>query len=107
MDEQTQDAMIPEIGRRIIEARRELGMSQQELADLVHVSVRSMQAYESGEVVPYRKLSDLASVLDKSAAWILHGNKASDPVGETMALREIADKLDRIAVALESRGIPA
>lgn len=92
-----------EIGRRIVEARREFGMSQKELADLVHVSERSMQAYESGEVIPYRKLADLASVLNRPAAWILHGEKASDPVGELALLQEISGRLERIYNLLESK----
>lgn len=63
-----------EIGARIVQARKEMGgMRQEELAELIHVSTRSMQAYESGEVVPYRKLKDLERVLGRSMSWILHG----------------------------------
>lgn len=95
-----------EIGKRIIAARKEFEpgpISQQELADLIHVSQRSMQAYEAGEVIPYRKLKDIAAVLNKPAAWILHGERASDPVGELAVLQDISVKMDRIISLFESR----
>ena len=65
------------IGSRIREARLEAGgMKQRELADLLGVSERSVVAYESGEVIPYRFMRDLERALGKSAAWILHGEEA-------------------------------
>jgi len=54
------------VGQRIIAARNELGMRQIDLAELVGVSERSIQAYENDEVVPYRKMNDLSRVLGKS-----------------------------------------
>lgn len=65
------------IGARITQARHECGgMSQEELAMLIGVSVRSIQAYESGDVVPYRFMRQLENVLDKPMAWFLHGDVA-------------------------------
>lgn len=73
-----------EIGERIIQARKELGMKQVELAELIHVAERTMQAYESGEVVPWRKLRDLERILDRPIAWFLHGDTAGhDDLRET------------------------
>ncbi len=96
----TEDDRRVEIGTRIAEARKELGgMRQEELADLIHVSVRSMQAYESGEVVPYRKLDDLEKILGKSKAWILHGEAAVND--RDQQLEEISSKLDRILEILQ------
>lgn len=51
-------------------------MTQRELGDLLHVTERSVAAYERGEVVPYRFLRDLEKILDVDAAWILHGDEA-------------------------------
>lgn len=63
-----------EIGLRIAQGRMEQGrMSQRELADLIGVSERSVQAYEAGEVIPYRYMKVLETALDKPMAWILHG----------------------------------
>jgi transcriptional regulator with XRE-family HTH domain len=77
--EADQDGRARQIGRRIIQARQELGgVTQEELAELVGVSVRSMQAYESGEVIPYRKLRQLAEALGRTPAWLLHGEDAPE-----------------------------
>lgn len=68
-----------QIGERIKQARLEAdGMKQRELADLLGVSERSVIAYESGEVIPYRFIRKIEDVTGKSAAWILHGDRAGD-----------------------------
>lgn len=93
-----------EVGQRIIAARREFGMSQKELAELVQVSERSMQSYESGQVVPYRKLKDLAMVLNVSTSWILHGEAAKESAGDLAPILErISEQLDRIVEALTAK----
>lgn len=63
-----------EIGHRIAQARKEAGLTQQELADRLLVTRRSVQGYESGAVVPYRRLNALAEALGRSAAWFLSGD---------------------------------
>lgn len=86
-----------QVGRRVVEARRELGISQKELAELIHTSERSMQAYESGEVLPIRKLRELSTVLDRPIGWILHGDKVESEPSELVPLmREMVDRLDQI-----------
>lgn len=97
-----------EIGVRIAEARREAGgMSQIELGELVGVTVRSVQAWEAGEVIPYRYLRDLERALGKPAAWFLHGDEAV--VGHEEATREILDRLDRLQRSVDAvaRRLPA
>ena len=41
--------MLKELGRRIQKARKEKGLTQQELADLSHVSLKHVQSCERGE----------------------------------------------------------
>lgn len=92
------------IGQRIKSSRQDLGMSQKELAELVHVSDRSVQAYESDEVVPYRVLRQLAEVLNKPTAWILHGDEAQESPGELAPLlREILVVLQDISGTLKAQ----
>ena len=68
-----------EIGGRIAIARRETGLTQEEAADLVGVSTRSWQGYELGEVVPYRHIDRISTVLNRTIAWLLHGDKGVGP----------------------------
>jgi transcriptional regulator with XRE-family HTH domain len=91
-----------DIGARISLARKEQGgMSQIELGDLLGVSARSIQAYETGEVIPYRFLRDLERALNKPSAWFLYGEDAlrardeqfEELLGELRALRRAVDAL--------------
>ena len=65
-------------------------MTQRELGDLLGVSERSVAAYESGEVIPYRFIKRLEEVLGKPAEWILHGTESLD---RDQTLMEILDQL--------------
>ena len=86
------------IGERLIAARKEHGMSQQEVADLIHVSSRSMQAYESDDVIPYRYLRELSEVLEVPMGWILHGEDAPEETGELKPiLLDILKELQKIS----------
>lgn len=90
-----------DIGARIATARKEAGLTQEELADLVGVSTRSLQGYEAGEVLPYRHLSKFADVLQRTVPWLLHGEQAADESTN-------AERLDRIETSLaEIRGMLA
>lgn len=42
----------PELGQRIIALRKEKNLTQEELVEISHVSVRTIQRIESGEVMP-------------------------------------------------------
>jgi transcriptional regulator with XRE-family HTH domain len=66
------------IGRRIARARKERGLTQEELAALIGVSPRSIQGYEAGSVVPYRRLSRLAAVCNRDIGWLLEGDTTNE-----------------------------
>lgn len=81
-----------EIGQRIALARKETGgMTQEELADLVNVTPRSVQLWESGDTIPYKRLSRIAQVLGRPVGWFLHGNDTE----------EDDDRLSRLEAQLE------
>lgn len=58
-----EDPGLQELGRRIAQARAAAQLTQQELADELGVTRRSVQGYEAGAVAPYRHLERLADVL--------------------------------------------
>src|SRR5688500_7691166 len=92
------DEQAKEIGGRIRQARKEAGgMTQRELGDLLGVTERSVNAYEAGEVVPYRFVRDLELVLNVPAAWILHGDGALE---ETRKLDEMLEMLRDLKAAV-------
>jgi DNA-binding XRE family transcriptional regulator len=58
-----EDPELQELGRRIAQARAAAQLTQQDLADELGVTRRSVQGYEAGAVAPYRHLERLADVL--------------------------------------------
>lgn len=91
-----------DIGARIAAARKEAGLTQEELADLVGVSTRSLQGYESGEVVPYRHMDKIAEVTRQTVAWLLHGDTETEAAfGEQ--LERIEEQLGEIRKMLADR----
>ena len=63
-----------EIGERIKQARLEAGgMTQEELADALDVSTRSLQAYEAGDTIPWKHFQALTRIFDRPLEWFLHG----------------------------------
>jgi transcriptional regulator with XRE-family HTH domain len=66
-----------DISARIQRARKEAGLTQEQLADLLEVIPRSVQNYESGRV-PWNKINAIGKITGKSPEWLLHGD-APDP----------------------------
>lgn len=89
-----------EIGARIAQARREAdGMTQDDLADALNVSKRSVQEYEAGNTIPWKHFSRLEEVFEQPLAWFLRGEERSDE--ETKQLDERLEEVERLAA--ESR----
>ena len=101
-EEENQYAL--EVAKRVQKARREAeGMTQRELADLLGVTERSVAAYESGEVIPYRFMRDLERYLGKPVGWFLHGdNHAPAEQGYNQLLEEIRLLRQEIRKALKT-----
>jgi transcriptional regulator with XRE-family HTH domain len=101
------------IGGRIARARKESGLTQEELAALVGVSPRSIQGYEAGKVVPYRRMGQLAQAVNREVGWMLEGDPPDDAIrsdevaqqlvglveevsAEAKRIRAIAERLERL-----------
>lgn len=91
-----------QVGERIVIARKEAALTQVELAELVGVSQRSMQAYENGEVVPYRKMRDIARILEKPVEYLLYGEGLFTAPDER--LEKIEAALERLTKAVNALG---
>lgn len=61
-----------EFGKRLRQARMNKQMTQQELSDLIHISLRNYQSYEQGVRRPkYETLVDIADNLGVTIDWLL------------------------------------
>ena len=67
-----------EIGARIAEAREQAGLRQEDLADILNVSTRTVQNYEAGATKPYKHLVAIAGATGRTAEWLLHGDPEQD-----------------------------
>jgi transcriptional regulator with XRE-family HTH domain len=92
----------PAIGVRIAEARRAAGVTQAAFASQFGVSVRMLQYWESGEVVPYRYLDRLAEALGCSSEWLLFGKqRAPAPEALRTSRDRLQDQAGRLAANIE------
>lgn len=92
-----------EIGERIARARKEAdGMTQETLADLLNVSVRSVQDYESGATIPYKYFSRLESVFNRPLGWFLHGEQ-QQPTSLGERLDEIQKDIAELRALVEGQ----
>ncbi len=84
---------------RIREARLESGLTQEQLAELLHVHKRTVEEWENS-YVPYKRLNDIARVTGKETEWLLHGDQP-DPVQLEARLARVEEMLGRVLALLE------
>lgn len=76
-------------GKLIQKARKELGMSQKELANQLHISDKTISSYEVGRALPgFDVLKMMGNVLNKPITYF-----DADYIGD---LEDMQVKLDRI-----------
>lgn len=88
---------IFQIAKKIRSARREGGFSQQDLAEKIGISDKTISAYESGRAVPpLPTLSELAKITNKSINYFLESKntKSKD--------EEVIKELKKISSLLEA-----
>lgn len=89
-----------EIGARIHQARKESGLTQEQLAELGSFSKRSLQDYEGGKTIPYKQLAELGRLLNRPTEWFLYGDQ--DQLAAVEPEDGLAARLARIEQALEA-----
>lgn len=82
-----------EIGARITQARKELGMTQEEVAEVATFSKRSLQDYEAGVTIPYRHLREISGLLKRPVEWFLHGTPESPSNGDPDWMQPLREEL--------------
>jgi transcriptional regulator with XRE-family HTH domain len=73
------DVLLRKIGGRILRRRKELGLTQQELADKLGISATNISPIEHGEQnLTIRTLAKLADVLGTTVVELVGGQPASE-----------------------------
>ena len=69
-----------EVGKRIKEKRKALGLSQEELAERMHVTAALISNYENGKVdIKSSVMHELAGILGTTVAYLMDGDPEMDP----------------------------
>jgi predicted XRE-type DNA-binding protein len=65
------------ISLRLGESLKTAGITQQEMADLLHVHKRSVEDYTSPRIttIPFDRLDEWARLAGTSKEWLLHGDQ--------------------------------
>ncbi len=67
------------MGIKIAEKRKDLGMTQTEFADRLHVTRQSVSRWEQGSVLPdIEKIGEIAEILGVSCDYLLRDDAAED-----------------------------
>lgn len=91
------------VGNRVRQRRRLLGMTQQKLADAVHIRFQQIQKYESGaNRISASRLWTLSKALDVPVAYFFEGVEsgayAKETNGDHTAEQDVFQNKDTIAL---------
>jgi transcriptional regulator with XRE-family HTH domain len=79
------DTFLVEMGARIASRRKELHMTQEQLADKIGVSLQTISCIELGKkAVRPENLANLCLQLDISADFILYGKRSKQQMTDTV-----------------------
>lgn len=99
-DPRAMDAYLEEqICQRIKQARKEAGFTQEEIAHLLDVGLRTYQNYEHDRV-PFRLMTRIAELTQVREIWLLHGDPAGEVQAQAEQLLDVAEGVKQIELAL-------
>lgn len=85
-----------EIGRRLKALRKRKGLNQQELAELLGKSLRTVQKYETGEIeVSIAIVNQLAEILESTPTYILGYEVKNEPITNLADIMNLLFQLER------------
>ena len=85
------------IGQRIKTLRKSKGLNQQDLANLLGKSLRTVQKYETGEIeVSIAMVNELAKLLDTTPTFILGYETDREPLRSLADIMALFFKLDMV-----------
>lgn len=91
---------------RIKLAQKQSGLTQAELADLMHVHINTVQNWSSAKtaIVPWDRLDEIARSTSVSKDWLLHGeDQPATPHGLSEELQQVRELVEEILDRLPGR----
>ena len=94
IDDESNPNAEPTLGPRLRKRRREMGLTQTELAERVGTSQAVIQKIENGKSLRPRILEEIAAALDVKPAWLMFGvEEAGELTDEAIELARAWGKL--------------
>lgn len=92
------------LGKHLAEIRKARRLTQQQLAELVHVQQRVISRWETGVAAPHlTHIVQLAEVLEVSLDRLIRGNEADSPETQfeirNRRLKELCQRVDQLGQA--------
>lgn len=89
------EKMLKEMGQRIYERRKELKYTQEQLAEMMDVSIQMISNLERGnKAIRIDNLVKLSEILDVSTDYILSGKRSSPEEGAFIEKLRALDEKD-------------
>lgn len=87
-------ADLGEIGKRIQNRRKQRGYTQEQLADMMNVSIQMISNLERGiKAIRIDNLINLSAILEISTDYILTGKETADDIGAlTTSIAQLTEK---------------
>ena len=86
-----------EIGRRLKALRKRKGLNQQELAERLGKSLRTVQKYETGEIeVSIAIVNQLAKILESTPTYILGYEVKNEPIKNLADIMNLLFQLEKV-----------
>ena len=86
------------VGKRVRHRRWMVGMTQQQLGDIVGIKFQQIQKYETGmNRISASRLWDIAQALDVSISFFFEGFESGEGVTETTAMEHDVQRGDLLA----------
>lgn len=76
------------VGERMVAARKRLGLTRENVADLLQIHAMTLANYERGKRVPFEDLPRIAGALNVDLRWLLFGAEFEDPIQRMAAVLE-------------------
>lgn len=95
------DKMLAEMGQRIYERRKELKYTQEQLAEMMDVSIQMVSNLERGnKAIRIDNLVRLCEILCVSTDYILTGKRSASETGDLVEKMNALDERDFRMVAM-------
>lgn len=90
------------IGQRIKECRKKMGMTQEELAEILYTKKNTISSYESDKIdLKVKTVQDIAKALNTTPGYLLDGGEmklGEDVLQIVLMLQDMPEGLRKVAV---------